>query len=61
MHALLLILTVYVNHSASTTTVPMPSVGACRQVAANLRKQIATISPPPGAEVHVIARCVEAP
>ncbi len=57
---LLVILTIYLGHSAQTTTVPVESMRVCRQLAASLDRQVSTMRPPPGTEVLVIARCIEA-
>jgi hypothetical protein len=60
MSALLVTLTIYANHSASTATVPISSMGACRQTAAGIQKQPADVKLPGRAEVYVITKCVEA-
>ncbi len=60
MPAVLVILTIYANHSAQTTAVPVTSMTVCRDLAAAIHKQFASIVPPSGAEVYVIPKCVEA-
>jgi hypothetical protein len=59
MPILLLILTVYGNHSAQTTTVPLESMSACQQLAAAIRTEFASAFAGDD-PVYVVAKCVQA-
>jgi hypothetical protein len=60
MPVLLVIVTIYVNHSAQTTAVPVGSMHACKEMAADLQKQLSAVVPPAGDPIHVISKCVRA-
>ena len=60
MGALLFLLTVYMNHSAQTTVVPMASMEACKVAIAQLDRQVRPITDTQGERVYVVAKCVEA-
>lgn len=59
MPVLLVILTVYANHSAQTTAVPMESMAACQQVAAGIRSEFASAFAGDD-PVYVVAKCIRA-
>lgn len=59
MPVLLVILTVYANHSAQTTAIPVQSMSACRQLAAEIRNEFGSTFAGE-APVHVVAKCVQA-